>query len=109
MFETYIDAEGEQTLEEVFFGKLKTGVGNYSARNSAGGDRVKFIVFKHSLSVPEHKSAPKRELARRMLDRQKGDYYHFVLGPVSEDETDRDVDSFIRKYDRWAAKQRFTN
>jgi hypothetical protein len=99
-FQLYLEADGNITLEEVFFGKPKQRAGNY-ARQSLNENRYLFFHDTVSRDLALNSLLERfesiQEIAEKFL--QSGAYY----GDFDE-ENIIDVDVFLRGYRRW--KQR---
>jgi len=96
-FDTYFAAKGQLSLEEVFFGKTKKGIGNYAARRNSevgGGLYGIFNIYK----IMEAKDKTLSEAAESYLEREK--MLHVALGIPF----DMDVDTFLRGLRRWSKK-----
>lgn len=66
-FKTYMMHGGRQTLEEVFFGKEKKGVGNYAARSRTLDDAL-YQSFHFKTCSPINRLKTQREVAEQFLD-----------------------------------------
>jgi hypothetical protein len=81
----YETISGYASFEDVFFGKLKKGVGNYSAQKSKH-EKMAFFHFNLTCNNNSTNPLPREEVAEKYIK----DYL------VNEE-----VDSFLRKYRRW--------
>ena len=95
-FETYMILEGKLELEEIFFGKKKPGIGNYSARLH----REKIMKHFHAKwqldKTSKGNSKTQSELAKEFIER-------FNLLSCNEEDY---VDSFLRQYRRFVEKNK---
>tara|TARA_R110000796_G_scaffold208112_1_gene324394 strand:- start:1134 stop:1895 length:762 start_codon:yes stop_codon:yes gene_type:complete len=95
-FELYFEAEGELSLEEVFFGKPKKRAGNYARRR---GRNLKFIEFHYQLlrnNVWPQDKMSALDFARKLIKSRVNDEWE---GPI--DVLDEQAENFIREYQRW--------
>lgn len=99
-FHLYFSRQGELTLEEVFFGTPSKS-GSYAKRRSENFQGIDFRVFEHS--VRRNYSGDTLEKLAEI----------FILNEISENPDNNlkleNVDSFLRKYRRWKAKQGIKN
>lgn len=106
MFKTYFASDGALSLEDVFFGKVKRGVGNYAARKDS--DRLYrdfnfFLSFK-KFSFADQSMTKKAELF--FLDREKDRERLFAIVNVTYKQSELpDIDNFLRQYRRWKKRK----
>lgn len=104
-FDIYMAAGGALTLEDVFFGPTKKGVGNYSARKSREDTYKNFHMY---ISLDNLESKHKGEKPRD-LESLATDYLMYGKNPMiakalkMEPNYDckQDPESFLRAYRRW--------
>lgn len=94
MFETYFAHSGSITLEEVLFGELKKGVGNYAARKSKKDSDFLFWMFLTPKKGKEYKSEVER--AEEFLQE-----WEIKFKERGRDIDLPDVDTFLRQVRRW--------
>lgn len=94
MLETYFAHGGSITLEEVLFGKLKKGVGNYAARKSKIKLEFLFWMFLEPIKREEHKSEVER--AEEFLQQWEIKFKEREIG-IDLPE----VETFLRQLRRW--------
>ncbi len=104
-FEIYMVAGGELTLEDVFFGPTKKGVGNYAARKKKSDIYSEFEVF----VTLERKKANNKEKKELNLDEIATEYLAYPGNPLfakesgiePDYENSPDPEHFLRGYRRW--------
>ena len=108
-FKLYLAAEGKLSLEEVFFGPEKKGVGNYSARKARSEVFEKFeqyITFDNfSGNNGEFVDSPKDKsqegYAELFLAHNKDPFLARKLGNDPNFDNTIEPESFLRSYKRW--------
>ncbi len=100
MFSTYFTHRGALSLDDIFFGKPKRGVGNYAAQSA---HRLGPYAQFHS-----HMSMPKAKSSGKSMEEHASDFFieqsewHQKLGL---DYSSPDVDTFLRQYRRWRKRK----
>ena len=94
MFETYLMNHGNRTLEDVFFGSLKKGVGNYAARRALTHGSI-YSMFEFWPMFENKKYSSKSELAQAYLLEIEG-----RLKEIGVEACLPDVDTFLRQHRR---------
>ncbi len=101
-FDKYMLLGGRTALEDVFFGKPKKGVGNFSARRSRNRLYERFLNFERW----QHLKAGRKNIKIKSLDMMAAQF-------LSDEEAQgefvtkykHDVDFFLRNYRRWKKKR----
>lgn len=95
-FSYYIDKGGSVSLEHIFFGREKPGVGNYSAQYKRIQKFTRFSICV-SMSKVEAKHTKKTPLSQLKLAEK------FVNGEwlFETEKLDLDPESFLRKWRKW--------
>lgn len=101
-FQIYLAARGSLSLEDVFFGPVKKGVGNYSARKARNKIYLDFQMFLQIKNV----SCFRRDLPKLSIEEVAIDYINGGIEALFIDKTDEeneyvDPDSFLRGFRRW--------
>lgn len=104
-FDIYMLAGGDLSLEDVFFGPTKKGVGNYSARKAR---EEPYRMFHMYLSMDRLKSNHKGEKPRDLENfateylASRGSYFAAQVLEIEPDyDNAKDPESFLRGYRRW--------
>ena len=88
-FELYFQKEGELPLEEAFFKRPKTGVGNFSARKA---EQKKYIVF-HQLFVGLNKEKKSLEVLAEEYFKGSNELFNWI--PKNKQNVENFFDSFV--------------
>lgn len=104
-FAVYFRAEGRLSLEEVFFGPVKKGVGNYAARKAA--ENQDYATFDHYVEsfpyrYPELKGASQIAMLEKFFEHKRLISKNFE---DSEADMNIDLDSFMKGYRRWRKRK----
>lgn len=104
-FDIYMDASGALTLEDVFFGPTKKGVGNYAARKARDDVFRNFHMYisMEALSTKRNNEKPgdMETLASEYLAYGKNPFAAKALKMEPNYDNGQDPDSFLRGYRRW--------
>jgi hypothetical protein len=109
-FSVYMCAGGKLTLEEVFFGKLKKGVGNYSARTKLLKSYEAFDNYVRNGDLFSVSNIDKKKYEQMNLEDKAVEFLaHREMFPsmstynkVNVDyENIKDPESYLRGYRRW--------
>ncbi len=109
-FDIYIAAGGSLSLEDVFFGLTKKGIGNYAAQRKRDKSYRNFQFFV-SMDALETKN---KNLQPRDLDSLAAEYLAYGKNPLvakafdmpPSNESNIDPESFLRSYRRWKKDKR---
>jgi len=100
LFRTYFSYGGAVSLEDVFFGEPKRGVGNYAARKK---DKLNiYSRFNFFLSYPVNKNTGESMVGQAELFFNEEKEWHEKVGLSYEQP---DMDTFLRQYRRWLNRQ----
>lgn len=101
-FELYFEAAGSLTLEEVFFGKVKRGAGNYAKRLAKTEDR--YSIFDYYVQRELHFFGTLEKLALHILKTDKSNDQ--MKTSILRGFTEENIDSFLKGYGRWKKSKR---
>lgn len=103
-FSMYCIANGALTLEEVFFGPPKKGLGTHAARLYDGCEYYYFDVDVRKFRFREERDGVKKPASLADI----AEFHFQELSAISDSPGDNnppDIDSFLRGYRRWKARR----
>lgn len=100
MLETYFSHRGDLSLEDVFFGKSKRGVGNFAARHSKKHDGFYSTFHFEKMFLSDDQYGSEVERAEAFLAKREQQLLdHGIVAQMPE------VDTFLRQARRWHKQQ----